>query len=345
MIKYFKNGVLQAETQDVPQDCGKIKVTVSLEEELEGVNYFLEFSCPRNVKYISQKLVRVADKEYEVILPRGITEYTGEVYVQLVIMSIAEERLLSRSLIARDPLFVIKESILASVALDNENKQDFFDYALTVVGKAENAIDDMENKIENIPEIVGDKVNQTLEIVDKTMSDYKEKLDEEIVEVNGTLGEHATTIGEHEEKIADLVGNVIKKENILQEFNGVTDSVYSADYINKNFGKKITKNYGSGSYKTTSGLAKMFTITIPVSGMLWLTVWTSYGMTQVKKLAIMSKKFDYKNYAVSDANANDYVATTLCCNVTAGEVFDVLVEANTTNSTNAYDYEYVILEE
>ena len=87
MIKYFKNGVLEVETLDLPQDCGEIKVSVILEEERNDANYYLEFACPRNVKYISQKLTRTADKEYEIILPRGISEYIGEVYVQMIIMS------------------------------------------------------------------------------------------------------------------------------------------------------------------------------------------------------------------------------------------------------------------
>ena len=54
MIKYFKNGVLEVDTLDLPQDCGEIKVSVVLEEERNDANYYLEFACPRNVKYISQ---------------------------------------------------------------------------------------------------------------------------------------------------------------------------------------------------------------------------------------------------------------------------------------------------
>lgn len=345
MIKYFKNGVLQAETQDVPQDCGKIRVTVSLEEEMDGVNYYLEFSCPRNVKYISQRLVRIADKEYEVILPRGITEYTGEVYVQMVIMSIEEESLLSRSLIARDPLFVIKESILASVALDNEGKQDFFDYALTVVGKVENAIDELQNKLDTIPNLVGDKVNETFELVNTTMSNYKNLFDGEISSVNTTLGEHGTTLDTSVEKIATLENGTVKLENVANEYNETDSGIYNAKYINNSFGKRIYRESGSSMYTTGSGFAKIGFIDIPVSGKLILTISTIYLGVQVKKLGIRSRKFSDKNMAANDARINEVTTVTLVNQVTAGEIYDIYVEAMESGEDNRYDYDFIILEE
>ena len=151
MIKYFKNGVLEVDTLDLPQDCGEIKVSVVLEEERNDANYYLEFACPRNVKYISQKLTRTADKEYEIILPRGISEYIGEVYVQMIIMSNEDAALISRSLIASNPLFVIKESILASNALDSSERRDFFEYAQNVVTSVSDKIDIVDKMIESVP--------------------------------------------------------------------------------------------------------------------------------------------------------------------------------------------------
>ena len=187
MVKYYKNGVLETETLDLPQDCGSVKVVVNVEEEIENANYYLEFSCPRNVKYISEKLTRTGEGEYTITLPRGISEHIGEVYTQLVIMSSQEAILIGRSLIARNPIFVIKDSILASSALDSSERRDFFEYAQSVVANAQNRIDDMDNLIDNIPEKIADKVDEKMTEVDSLIEQMDKTVEENYESLNGDL--------------------------------------------------------------------------------------------------------------------------------------------------------------
>lgn len=203
MIKYFKNGVLEAETVDLPQDCGDIKVSVTMEEELVDVCYYLEFSCPRNVKYISQRLQKVEDGKYELLLPRGISEYMGEVYVQLVIMSKTEEKLICRSLIARDPLCVIKESILATNKLESSEKRDFFEYSQAVVSNAQNKIDVIDGLIENIPSVVQEKIGDTLSDINNAISSCNTRIENNSADIANKIDKSqiAQSIGTSEDMV------------------------------------------------------------------------------------------------------------------------------------------------
>ena len=220
MIKYFKNGVLEVDTLDLPQDCGEIKVSITLEEEREDANYYLEFACPRNVKYISQKLVRVADKEYELILPRGISEYIGEVYVQLLIMSVKDAVLISRSLIARNPLFVIKESILASSALDSSDRRDFFEYAQKVVSDAQEKIDIVEQMIVDIPNQIVDSVENEFNIVTNVLADMEDKIDDKIDKVKTDLSNACKKIDLNTEQLTNNTTKLAEHEIKLEEIDG-----------------------------------------------------------------------------------------------------------------------------
>lgn len=235
MIKYFKNGVLEVDTLDLPQDCGEIKVSVVLEEERNDANYYLEFACPRNVKYISQKLTRTADKEYEIILPRGISEYIGEVYVQMIIMSNEDAALISRSLIASNPLFVIKESILASNALDSSERRDFFEYAQNVVTSVSDKIDIVDKMIESVPAQITDIVEEQLEAVDGKLAEYQTVIDgkienvadnlkNQLVGVEGSIGSNTSKIEENKSLIAevqnDLKGDISSLSGSITQLSG-----------------------------------------------------------------------------------------------------------------------------
>lgn len=231
MIKYFKNGVLQAETLDLPQDCGDIKVTLSVEQELEEACYYLEFSCPRNVKYISQRLEKVADNEFELLLPRGISEYMGEVYVQLVIMSATEARLISRSLIARDPLFVIKESILASHALESTDRRDFFEYAADVVRSAQSKIDEVDGLVENMPNVIELKVEHVLDNVFSSIEDC-----------NNNLESRCNAIDEKIDQNKADIASKVDKSKLLQTVGSSTTEVMSQKAVCDELAKKVDLN-------------------------------------------------------------------------------------------------------
>ena len=235
MIKYFKNGVLEVDTLDLPQDCGEIKVSVVLEEERNDANYYLEFACPRNVKYISQKLTRTADKEYEIILPRGISEYIGEVYVQMIIMSNEDAALISRSLIASNPLFVIKQSILASNALDSSERRDFFEYAQNVVTSVSDKIDIVDKMIESVPAQITDIVEAQLKAVDDKLAEYQTVIDgkienvadnlkSQLVGVEGSISNNTSKIEENKSVIAE-VQNELKGD--ISSLNGSISQISS----------------------------------------------------------------------------------------------------------------------
>lgn len=144
MLKYFNDGTLQVDTLDLPQECGEVKVHLEIENEMDDCDLYLDFRCSKNVKFISQKLTKIGAKNYEVVLPSGISSYIGEVYVQLVIMKKDTSTLMSRSLIGRNPIFVIKESILAAQALESKEKRDFFEYAEKIASEVEEQLDDIK---------------------------------------------------------------------------------------------------------------------------------------------------------------------------------------------------------
>lgn len=223
MIKYFKNGVLEVKTLDLPQDCGEINVTLSVEQEIEDACYYLEFSCPRNIKYISQRLEKMDNGDYTLLLPRGISEYMGEVYVQLVIMSSTQARLISRSLIARDPLFVIKESILATNALESNDRRDFFEYAQNVVNGAEEKIAQIDNLIEDMPEIIVEQVNGVLQSINTAIADCNENV-------------HNNSI---------VLETKFDKANVVQEVGQATDMVMSQKAVQIELDKKFDKVGGT----------------------------------------------------------------------------------------------------
>ncbi len=312
MIKYFKNGVLEAETLDLPQDCGEIKVTISLEEEREDANYYLEFACPRNVKYISEQLVRIGEKEYEIILPRGISEYIGEVYVQLLIMSTKEATLLSRSLIARNPLFVVKESILASNALDSSERRDFFEFAQKVVADCQDKIEIMENMVVDLPVQAEEIISDKFEIVDNEFNAFKdeisERIDSEITTVTESIQQNndlitanqnaistnASEIADNKEYIYSVKSNLdttnqklANAENVLQTkldklavknaYDNGQDKTYSSNYINTNFGKKIHKSQKQFTYVGTTSMQIVHQITAPANGYIMIYFGTWYG--------------------------------------------------------------------
>lgn len=350
MVKYFKNGVLQVETLDLPQDCGEIIVKVSLEEERIDADYFLEFSCPRNVKYISQKLNRLAEKEYEIVLPRGISEYIGEVYVQLVIMSSESSNLINRSLMARDPLFVIKESILAANALDSTERRDFFDYATGVVKKVEDKIQTIDNMIDAVPEQIAGKVDEKMAEINDTLSAYDCKIDE----IVDNIGNHTSTLSEHCEKIQgqeEMLTQMqtalpakVDLQNVLTTYNKEQGKIYASTYINTNFGKKIRKGNGSKNYTTGSGFVIVGTFMPPAAGTLIITVSTYYNGASVKKIGVANKSYQNKYLSANDCIINDCVSTTLCCEVKAGESLDIYVEASSADEQNSYNYSYVLFE-
>lgn len=114
MLKYFENGELQAESIDLAQDCGEITVNLMVEKECDNCDLYLEFDCPKNTKFVSEKLSKIGTKEYQVLMPRTLSANVGEVYTQLVKVSPTQNKLLARSLKSRNPIFVISESILAS---------------------------------------------------------------------------------------------------------------------------------------------------------------------------------------------------------------------------------------
>lgn len=354
MVKYFKNGVLQVETLDLPQDCGEIAVKVSLEEERTDANYYLEFSCPRNVKYISQKLRRIADKEYEIILPRGISEYIGEVYVQLVIMSEENNSLINRSLMAREPFFVIKESILAATALDSTEKRDFFDYAMGVVKEVENKIQLVDNMIDGVPEQIADKVDEKLTEVTNTMSAYESKIDGKIGDMvdnvasnTRALTEHSVQLEGQQEILTEMQTAMPAKvdvQNVVTIYNKEQGKLYAATYINNSYGKRIRKGGGNKDYTTGNGFVSVGTFVSPATGILILTASTYYSGAQVKKIGIASKAYEYKSMCANDVIINYGVSTTMCCDAKAGEGFEIFVEANSANAQNTYFYNYVLFE-
>ncbi len=328
MIKYFKNGVLEVETLDLPQDCGEIKVSIVLEEERNDANYYLEFACPRNVKYISQKLTRTADKEYEIILPRGISEYIGEVYVQMIIMSNEDAALISRSLIASNPLFVIKESILASNALDSSERRDFFEYAQNVVTSVSDKIDIIDKMIESVPAQITDIVEEQLEAVDEKLAEYQTVIDgkienvannlkNQLVGVEGSIGSNTIKIEENKSLIAEvqndlkgdisslsgsitqLSGNVTSVENglsgklstsaVKNEYSSSTSEVYSTQYFNNNL-KKFHKDSGEFTFTSSTTYSEVSTITTPAKGYLVVFFGSCNSGAAVSKVGILPVK-------------------------------------------------------
>lgn len=177
MLKYFNDGTLQVETLDLPQECGEVKVSLEVEEEINNCNLYLEFQCPKNVKYISKKLAKIAPKSYEIILPNGISNHIGEVYVQLVIMLQDESKIVGRSLIGRNPLFVIKASILASQALASKDKIDFFEHAEKITEQVEKQITEVQDFAAKIENDISESCNNTINNVNITLNDWKNLVD------------------------------------------------------------------------------------------------------------------------------------------------------------------------
>ncbi len=374
MIKYFKNGVLEVDTLDLPQDCGEIKVSITLEEEREDANYYLEFACPRNVKYISQKLVRVADKEYELILPRGISEYIGEVYVQLLIMSVKDAVLISRSLIARNPLFVIKESILASSALDSSDRRDFFEYAQKIVSDAQEKIDIVEQMIVDIPNQIVDSVENEFNIVTNALADMEDKVDDKIDKVKTDLSNackkidlnteqltnNTTKLAEHEIKLEEIDGCKQRLDNIEEvlpqklnidavnnEYSNQLHNVYSTNYINDNFERKINKGEGAIKYDIAEGFSnkKVASFTIPASGYMILSAYTAHYNAKPTMLSIKYPISGNLNTVTSTNILDDCIGVTMCTKVEKNHLIDFYVSClSGGSSTNTVGYRYIIVE-
>lgn len=273
MIKYFKNGVLQVETLDLPQDSGEIKVVLNVEEDTEDANYYLEFACPKNVKYISQKLYRSDDGCYEVVLPRGISEYTGEVYVQLVIMSVVDARLITRSLIARDPLFVIKESILATKSFDSDDKRDFFEYVQGVTQKAEDKIEEMGNFMQEVPNMVLEACDNKHVEIDQEIGECKTKIEDNIAKID-TKFDKANVTGEvgesdifvmSQKAVTEELDKKFDKSDIASEIGQSETQIMSQKVVTDELDKKLDKTGGviAGDLKVDGVL---YTNNVDVSG-------------------------------------------------------------------------------
>lgn len=403
MVKFFKNGVLEVDTLDLPQDCGDIKVSVTLEEERDDANYYLEFSCPRNVKYISQKLVRTGDREYEINLPRGISDYIGEVYVQLVIMSVVDATLISRSLVARTPLFVIKESILASVTLDSSEKRDFFEYAENVIGNAEDKIGELVGEIAGIPNKIDDKVTEKMQIIDNLMTNYESEingivkkigddLSEFSTEVNSSLVEHNESLTNIESNISNLSDDIVNinndiqehtsnitanttqinevqssvasnankiasvesslqtkmdKANVVNDFVSNTEKVYSSNYINSKYGKRLIKGSGKVYYTCSTSYAKRHTFNCTYNGIMIMTVTSFLDANPIDKIGIchQNKSIMLGTTCNLASPINQTMSATVALPVKNGDAFDMYVACRGSSMTNTLTFDYIIWEE
>lgn len=150
---YLSDGSLQVETRHLPQMIDEVIVEMQVGEDVDDVNmdFFLDFKCPKNVKFTSGKMDVSGFKRYKVVLGRQLTQNLGEVYVQLVIVRRDNGKVL-RSLVSRDPLFLVQPSILAADKLGPDDAGSFFSDAVQVLNK-------LDSKLELIDSKMGGKFN------------------------------------------------------------------------------------------------------------------------------------------------------------------------------------------
>lgn len=128
MIKYLSNqNEIEVVTSYKPQKSGKICLEVDIDNLKTEYQYFFEFSCPKNRKYISEK-IDFSSGIGIVELPWQVDMYIGEVFLQLIIYSGNE--IVGKSFISKQPILIITPSINATEYAKEREGKDFFTKAV-----------------------------------------------------------------------------------------------------------------------------------------------------------------------------------------------------------------------
>lgn len=130
-----KDGNLIFETIAVPEKSGAVIISLKCEEVIENANYYIEFDCPKNLKYFSDKMV-FSEDTFNVQVSSLLFSYVGEIFAQVVIRN-DEYEVVKKSFKSIKPLFVVEESINADKVLTGPTGKDFF-------AKAQEAISEVK---------------------------------------------------------------------------------------------------------------------------------------------------------------------------------------------------------
>ena len=162
MIEYFSDSVLVVKTIELPQGGGVYFEKVIVHEEDEEFDYLLEFECPKSIKCVSGKLIKMSEDTYEIELPYIIMQNIGDVYVQMIKIDKVTHEIVNKSLISSIPAYSISRSIMAGDVTILPEKKEFFDYAVKATLECEKVTRESEILAENLDSAIND-INDMVE--------------------------------------------------------------------------------------------------------------------------------------------------------------------------------------
>lgn len=271
MIKLLQNNHLTVDSVEIAQGSADFRVDIDLPGHHTDCRYYLEAVCPKDIRFVSAPLEYVEGDRYTVLMPSTTFAHIGEVYVQLVGKSSADNSLMMRSLVGEQPLFDIKQSILADKSLETPERKDFFEYAEKVTSECRKVVEDIKDIDQNLEKSFDRKCEeiashtraelQALESeIAQTNSQNTQKIDTSVQKMNESISSMQEEISRENQELAShfdslksgLEGNVVDMILDVQNKvkNGELDGV-SFSYEGE-WREGATYHAGEGDSKSVS---------------------------------------------------------------------------------------------
>lgn len=174
MIKYISSkNELEFVEKVVPQNSGDFVESVEIENYDNNNQYFLEFKCPNNRRFISQRL-KMQDNVGSVELPNKLVNAVGKVYVQLVMRNY-DGIVVGKSILRKVAIYRITPSINAEQYVDLEKVGDCLSEVLNVRNSVEQIQMEQTKKLD-ILQNKCDKNSNDLISTNSVLSQVSDKL-------------------------------------------------------------------------------------------------------------------------------------------------------------------------
>ncbi len=230
MIKYNSvSNELEYETKIIPQNCGVYIVDIDVEKTQEKCKYFLEIKCPKDRRFISKE-IDFNDNMGTVELSGQISSEVGNIYVQLVKRSL-EGEILGKSIMSKEPLFRVTESINAIDKQDYSRMNDCIESIINKSNELSKLHDEILKKVEK-GEFNGKdgtliKVNGVIEKNIEFTDNPQLQLDNKIGGDGGCFNSNALLTWETCNDISSIMGYSKNKDTfIIASLNsGISDNL------------------------------------------------------------------------------------------------------------------------